>query len=256
MNNKRCFIFDLDGTVYLGDIPIKPTVDFIRNNWGRYDFYFLSNNTSKSPESYVHKLNKMSIQASIEQIISPIVPLIIYLRNNDISNVYVVGNGDFLACLKKYMPEVEITSDANCKAVILAYDTELNYEKLCISNLLLQKANIKFLATHPDLVCPTPLGPIPDVGSFIELYYASSGRRPEHIFGKPNTEVLEPLFKKYKKEEMVMVGDRLSTDKLLAENAEIDFILVLSGEAKREDLPSLQRQPTLVLEHLGELEGY
>ena len=50
-----------------------------------------------------------------------------------------------------------------------------------------------------------------------------------------------------------MVGDRLSTDKLLAENAGIDFILVLSGEARREELPALQRQPTLVLNDLGDL---
>ena len=76
---------------------------------------------------------------------------------------------------------------------------------------------------------------------------------PELVFGKPNTVVLSPLLKRFRQDEMVMVGDRLTTDKLLAENAGIDFILVLSGEAKREDLPGLVRQPTLVLDHLGSL---
>jgi ribonucleotide monophosphatase NagD (HAD superfamily) len=76
---------------------------------------------------------------------------------------------------------------------------------------------------------------------------------PELVFGKPNTIILSPLLKRFSQEEMVMVGDRLSTDKLLAENAGIDFILVLSGEARREDLPSLERQPTLVVDDLGGL---
>ncbi len=253
MKNKRCFVFDLDGTVYLGDIPIQPTVDFICKNWGILDFYFLSNNTSKSPESYVQKLNKMGIKAELKHILTPITSLIEHLRQHQIFNVYALGNTEFLSYFQANMPEAVLGTN-NCQAVILAYDTELTYEKLKISALLLQDSNIAFLATHPDMVCPTPQGPIPDVGSFIELYYAATGRRPEHVFGKPNTSLLQSIFEKYSKEQVVMVGDRLSTDKLLADNAQIDFILVLSGEAKREDLLSLAKQPKLVLEHLGELD--
>jgi ribonucleotide monophosphatase NagD (HAD superfamily) len=76
---------------------------------------------------------------------------------------------------------------------------------------------------------------------------------PEVVFGKPDTIVLSPVLKRFSPAEVVMVGDRLTTDKRLAENAGIDFILVLSGEAKREDLPGLARQPTLVVDDLGEL---
>lgn len=88
----------------------------------------------------------------------------------------------------------------------------------------------------------------------MELYESATGRRPQHIFGKPDPAVLGPLLSRYAREDMVMVGDRLSTDKKLAENAGIDFILVLSGEARKSDLPGLERQPTLVLDHLGQLE--
>jgi ribonucleotide monophosphatase NagD (HAD superfamily) len=73
------------------------------------------------------------------------------------------------------------------------------------------------------------------------------------VFGKPNTIVLSPVLKRFAREEIVMVGDRLSTDKILAENAGIDFILVLSGEATRDDLAALERQPALIVEHLGAL---
>ena len=89
--------------------------------------------------------------------------------------------------------------------------------------------------------------------NYFRDYEAATGRLPELVFGKPNTVVLSPLLKRFRQDEMVMVGDRLTTDKLLAENAGIDFILVLSGEAKREDLPGLVRQPTLVVDHLGSL---
>lgn len=103
------------------------------------------------------------------------------------------------------------------------------------------------------MVCPSAKGPLPDTGSFVRLYEGATGRLPELVFGKPNTLVLSPLLKRFRQEEMVMVGDRLTTDKVLAENAGIDFILVLSGEAQRKDLPALERQPTLVLDDLGAL---
>jgi|GEM_PF-38879 len=252
MHTKRCFVFDLDGTVYLGDIPIAPTVRFIIEHWGSIDFQFLSNNTSKAPDTYVRKLNRMGIPARLEQILSPVTPLVNYLRKTGIRRAYLVGNRDFVSCMRQRMPELENT-EQGAEAVILAYDTELTYEKLARSALLLQKNNVAFLATHPDLVCPSPEGPLPDVGSFLKLYETATGRKPQHIFGKPSPEVLEPVLARYEKKDLVMVGDRLSTDKKLAENAGIDFILVLSGEAKASDLPGLERQPTLVLEHLGQL---
>ena len=164
-----------------------------------------------------------------------------------------MGNTSFQTFLRERMPGVVFTSGADCQAVVLAYDTELTYEKLATSCLLLQRPEVHFLSTHPDPVCPSTKGPLPDVGSFVKLYEAATGRLPEMVFGKPNTIVLSPVLKRFRPDEIVMVGDRLSTDKVLAENAGIDFILVLSGEAKREDLPALERQPTLVVEQLGEL---
>ncbi len=117
--------------------------------------------------------------------------------------------------------------------------------------LCCKKPEVLFLATHPDLVCcPSPEGPLPDVGSMIELYNTATGRRPQHIFGKPDPAVLAPLLARYDKKDMIMVGDRLSTDKKLAENAGIDFALVLSGgHAGRSGQEA--SQPAVVLEDLG-----
>ena len=251
--SKTCFVFDLDGTVYLGDRPIAGTIDFIKRNLGQREIYFLTNNTSKNLVDYTRKLARFGLEIPLERILSPLLPLIDHLRENGIDHFYPVGNTSFIDFLSERLPGVVFTSGEECQAVVLAYDTELTYEKLATSCLLLQRPEVRFLSTHPDLVCPSVEGPLPDTGSFVKLYEAATGRLPELVFGKPNTLILAPLLKRFRREQMVMVGDRLTTDKLLAENAGIDFILVLSGEAKREDLPGLARQPTLVLDDLGSL---
>lgn len=249
-SQKRCVVLDMDGTVYLGHLPIAGAVSFIRRHWNRLDFYFLSNNTSKSPMTYVDKLNGMGIAAREDLLLSPVTPLVDFLRANAIARVYAVGNADFQRDLLRRMPELQLTEEG-AQAVVLAYDTELTYHKLARSALLLRDEKVLFLATHPDLVCPSPEGPLPDVGSFISLYATATGRKPQHIFGKPDPAVLAPLLARYAREEMVMVGDRLSTDMKLARNAGIDSVLVLSGEATRADLALEEHQPTLVLEDLG-----
>lgn len=248
-SSKRCVVLDMDGTIYLGDNPIEGAVAGVLRNWERFEFRFLSNNTSKSPETYVGKLNRMGIPARLEQFLSPTTPLVDYLRAHGVTTAYVVGNRDFQADLARRMPNLR-QQEAGAQCVILAYDTEITYEKMARSALLLQKG-VPFYATHPDLVCPSPEGPLPDVGSLLDMYETATGRRPDQIFGKPDPEVLAPLLSRYPASALVMAGDRLSTDKKLAENAGMDFILVLSGEATLEDLAREERMPAAVVDHLG-----
>lgn len=253
ISQKRCFVFDLDGTVYMGDTPITGTVDFIKRNLTRFDIHFLTNNTSKNLNDYVTKLKGMGIDMTLPRMLSPLIPLADMIEKEGIREIYPVGNSNFQAYLRERLPALRFGSSEECAAVVVGYDTELTYKKLAESCLLLQRPGVRFWATHPDNVCPSPKGPLPDTGSFLALYEKAVGRTPEIVFGKPSTLIVQPLLARYKPEEMVMVGDRLYTDKVMAENAGMDFILVLSGESTREDLPGLERQPTLVLDDLGDL---
>lgn len=250
---KRCFVFDLDGTVYLGDRPIQPTIDFIKRNLGEKEIFFLSNNTSRNLADYVAKLAGFGVEVGIERILSPLVPLVDFLVEEGIGRIYPVGNASLQGYLRERLPGLVFTAGVDCEAVVVGYDTDLTYAKLETSCLLLQRPEVRFFITHPDKVCPSPRGPLPDVGSFVKLYEEATGRLPEKVFGKPNPAILAPLLKRFGRDEMVMIGDRLSTDMKLAENAGIDFILVLSGEARREDLADVAYRPALILDHLGAL---
>lgn len=248
-SKKRCVVLDMDGTIYLGNNPIPEAVEGIRRNADNLDFIYLSNNTSHSPLSYVTKLAGMGLEADLERILSPTTPLVLHLERHNLTRGYIVGNADFRADLARRMPGF-VHTEEGAQCVILAYDTQLTYEKLARSALLLQKG-LPFLVTHPDLVCPSPEGPLPDVGSFLALYKTATGRVPDKIFGKPDPAILAPVFEKYDPSEVVMAGDRLSTDKKLAENAGIDFILVLSGEATPEDARKEEKAPTVMAPTLG-----
>ncbi len=251
---KKSIVSDLDGTVFLGKKPIEGTVKFIKRYSGEKEFFFFSNNTSMIPEDYIIRLNSFSIKTDRDHIIAPHIPLVKYLSDENINCIYLIANEKYTQFLKSEMPDLCINDDIdNCQAVIVAYDTELTYEKLKSASLILQKDNVKFLATHCDKVCPTEAGPIPDAGSILALLDSSTGRKPDVIFGKPNQELLSVVLDKYKKEEITIVGDRLYTDKILADNAEIDFILVLSGESTRNDAEKCESSPKLILNDLGDL---
>jgi len=254
LSQKKCIVSDLDGTVFIGRKPIDGTVAFIKKYGDSLEFFFLSNNTSMIPEDYIALLNSFGITTDRKHIIAPHGPLIKYLSEEKLNNIFLIANQRYTEFLKNELPELNINgSSNNCQTVVIAYDTELTYEKLKNASLILQKDNIKFLATHNDEVCPTEQGLIPDAGSILALLESSTGRKPDRIFGKPNRELLSSVLEKYESDEIVIVGDRLYTDKLLADRAGIDFILVLSGESTGFDAEKGVSPPRLILNDLGEL---
>lgn len=105
--DKRCIVLDMDGTIYMGDNPIEGAVAFVQRHWEHVDFFFLSNNTSKAPETYIKKLNGMGIPARREQLLSPVTPLVAFLKAEGIHTAYVVGNRDFVSDLRQRMPELK-----------------------------------------------------------------------------------------------------------------------------------------------------
>lgn len=243
---------DLDGTVYLGDTLIQGAdrfIDYLKANGIHY--YFLSNNSSRSKADYVKKLSLLGVRTEVDHILLSTDGVIEFLKDQGINDVYIVGTQS----MKETFAEAGIhVASPEPKYVVLGYDTELTYEKLRTSALFLQE-NVPLIATHPDLVCPTPQGPVPDVGALLALYEKATGIKPVKIFGKPNPEMITHVFKRHDvgPEDVVMIGDRIYTDLELAKRVPCDFILVLSGEARRMDLEQASHAPDLVVNTIGEI---
>lgn len=254
INKKKALICDMDGTLYLGQKPIQEAIDFVKSNKD-LDYYFLTNNTSKIPQEYIDRLADFGIETKEKNIITPLFVLVDYLKERKYESVYLVANEKVTNYLKEKMPNVsfEYNPEGN-QALVLTYDTEINYQKMRETSYLLNNKEIEYIATHHDLVCPTESGSIPDIGCFIELFKLTTQKTPNIILGKPSTKLVEKLISEYGEENLAVVGDRLYTDKKLADNIGCDFISVLSGETKRLDVQKYSGEfPSIIVKNLGEL---
>ena len=238
MIDRSVFLLDMDGTIYLGDRLIDGALDFlnkIKENDKRY--IFLTNNASKDKNTYVKKLSDFGIKTTRDDVFSSADATIAYLRKLNKRRLFLIGNSFLRGDLEKAGFEIVDGRGEDIDAVLLSFDTELVYDKLWIACDYLQDG-YDYYATHPDFVCPLPGGRImPDAGSLIELLYACVHRRPI-VIGKPEEKMIEAVIEKYgfRKQDMIMVGDRLYTDIAMGEKAGIKSALVLSGETKIEDL--------------------
>ncbi|MEC7406699.1 MAG: HAD-IA family hydrolase, partial [Candidatus Thermoplasmatota archaeon] len=138
--------------------------------------------------------------------------------------------------------------------VVLGYDTEINYEKLSTASIHLHKG-VPMVASHPDVVCPSPDGGLPDTGAYMDLFEATTGARPFHICGKPTPGMILHKVEELglSPEDCAMIGDRLYTDMEMADRAGVHGILVLSGEATILDATEASQKPSLVVESVASL---
>lgn len=232
---------DMDGTLYRGDTAIEGASHFMAELRKKVPYiYFLSNNSSKSHETFQAKLQKLGIKAARAEIILSSDALISYLKYGGTKKIYLVGTQALEEVLAG--EGIENTADAP-EAVVLGYDTEVSYKKLLEATLLLQRNPvIPYYATHTDNVCPTENGNIPDIGSLIALIEKTTHRYPDKTFGKPNLAMVMPLYKKHKvfPPESIFFGDRIYTDYEMARNCGGRFIGLLSGESCREDFENCE----------------
>lgn len=253
LGSLRGFLLDMDGTIYLGDQLFPWTQPFLQtlDRLG-LKYLFLTNNSSKDRSQYCQKLNRLGIQAEEEQILTSGEATIQELLRQDLpKEVYVAGTPSLQEEFRRAGFQV---TEENPQLVVLGFDTETNYEKLSRLCSLVRKG-LPYIATHPDLNCPTDEGFIPDTGSFIALVEASTGRKPDQIIGKPNAAIAEAAAKKLDLAlvDLGMVGDRLYTDIALSYYTPVTSILVFSGETQPDDLFYTDFLPDYSFPNIGAL---
>ncbi len=253
LSETSLFLLDLDGTVYLGNRPIgamQETLARLRGMGKR--LVFLTNNSSRTEAEYRENLTRIGLFSAEDGVYTSGMATAEYLRAHfPGKRVYLVGT---TALAEEFAGSGIALDDEAPEVAVLAYDTQLTFRKIRTLDRFL-RAGVPFLATHPDDVCPTEDGSMPDVGAFLAMFYRSSRRCPDAVIGKPYTPMGDGLAKKYgvPRDRMCMVGDRMHTDIRFANNNGMRSILVLSGETTARSMKRFRDVPDLVLPDLNEI---
>lgn len=255
LKQKKLFLLDMDGTIYLGDTLFDGTLDFlnrVRERGGKY--LFVTNNSSRSVSAYVDRLEGMGIPAAADDFLTSVDALIWYLRGKyDDALIYAFGTRTFREQLTEAGFRVTDKLEDGISLLVCGFDTELTFQKLEDACILLGRG-VDFVATNPDWVCPTSYGSVPDCGSVCEMLFRATGRRPKFI-GKPEPEMALLSMERYgySREETVLIGDRIYTDIACGVNAGIDTAFVLSGEGVPADIEKFHIQPSETYQNIREI---
>lgn len=277
LTNKRLFLLDMDGTLYLDDRLFPGAADFlakIRACGGKY--LFLTNNSSKGVDAYVAKMTRLGVPAAPADFLTSVDALIVFLERTygaavKKKKMYVVGTRSFRAQLAAAGFLLTETPDDDTALLILGFDRELTYRKLEDACRLLARGRqeartsgdakaaaglpaVDYYATNPDWVCPTAFGSVPDCGSMAWMLEKATGRLPKFI-GKPEPEMALLAMAQCgcSAAETLLIGDRLYTDIACGNRAGVDTAFVLSGEGTLADLAKGQGKPTYIFENIAEV---
>lgn len=254
------YVFDMDGTIYLGDhfLPgAKRLIEELRNRG--IPVRFLSNNPTKDPSQYVEKLEKMGLPTPIDEIANTVVTMTRWLLDNHPdAAVFPIAEAPLIDALRE--AGIKISEDpAEIDIVIASYDRTFEYRKLQIAfdAIWFHKRAI-LVTTNPDKYCPFPGGRgEPDAAAIVGAIEACTGAKLHKNVGKPDPDMLKAALSGLDVDptNCVMVGDRLHTDIGMALNTGMKSCLVLTGDSTIEDARQepADKQPTFILDRIDHL---
>jgi len=251
---QRGWLFDLDGTVYRGDVLIPgaaETIGALRAAGRRVAF--LSNKPLQTRGDYAAKLTRLGIPTAADEVISSSLVLARHLRTLDAgAPVFVIGEPPLIAELEAH--GFAVRTDQRVRWVVIAFDRTFDYAKL---NVALQavRGGARLIATNPDRTCPTEHGEIPDCAGMIAAVEAVTATSVEVIVGKPSPIILETALAALgvPAAEAVMVGDRIETDIVMGKRGGLVTVLVLSGVTRADDPRIAEIGPDAVIGSIEEL---
>jgi NagD protein len=250
----RGWLFDLDGTVYLGErlIPGADTAIAALRAAGRR-VVFLSNKPLQTRTEYAAKLTRLGVPASPDDVINSSLVLARYLRDRDPgAPVFVIGEPPMLEEMRAH--GFEVRHDERVRWVVIAFDRTFDYAKL---NIALQavKRGARLIATNPDRTCPVEGGEIPDCAGMIAAVEAVTDKKVEVIVGKPSPIILEVALAALgvPADAAAIVGDRIETDMVMGRRLGLGTVLVLSGVTRADDPRIAAVAPDHVVRSIGDL---
>ena len=236
LQNKKLYIFDMDGTIYLGGKVFPFAVDFIRRlRAAGKRVLFFTNNASHSGDFYLEKLTRLGFEPKPDEIMSSADVTIAFLKlHRPGKSIYLMGTPQLESMFHAAGIDLLPNDATKADVVVTSFDTTLTYEKLDAACRLI-RGGAEYLCTHPDFNCPTETGFIPDSGAIAAAVTASTGAVPRY-FGKPYEDTVSMICEVTgcSREDMCIFGDRLYTDIALGRRHGVTAVLVYSGETTPE----------------------
>ena len=261
LNGVKYLLLDLDGTLYQEDRLFDFTLDFL-SGLDRHNIkkVFVTNNSSKGRSDYFKKLRSLGISLTADEIYSSTDATLDYLQQKtDYRRIFLLGTPSLESAFTA--AGFTLTADAQC--VVMGYDKTLTYKKINRAYQLI-RSGLPFIVTHPDTLCPVKDGGFDiDLGALMQPLIYATGVEPI-IIGKPYAPFIEGLLNKLSKgkkgvfdlQSLAIMGDRLYTDIRTGKDHDFLSILVLTGEASREDVAQSEVVPDFILEKNIDLLPY
>jgi len=254
------YIFDLDGTLYLGSDPLPGAIDLIhRLREQGAKVLFLTNNPTRDPETYADKLSTMGIPATPDDIVNTVYTMVQWLLHyHPSATVYPISEQPLIDALDAAGIRMS-ENPAEIDFVIASYDRTFTYRKLQIAfDAIWYEKRAQLITTNPDRYCPFPGGRgEPDAATIVAAIEAGTGTTCIQNVGKPDPFMLQAALERIglDAKDCVMTGDRLATDIRMAIDAGMSSALVFTGETTPETLAATpsDAQPTYVLERVDHL---
>ena len=249
------YVFDLDGTVYLGDALLPTageTIARLRAMGCRT--VFLSNNPTHPPEDYVAKLTRLGLPTALDDILVSTQVLVRFLQERmPDARLFVIGEAPLVRALAAAGFEI-VDEAARTDAVIASFDRTFVYPKLQVAVDAL-RAGARFFATNGDRYCPVPGGGEPDAAAVIAAVEACTGVTCEAIVGKPSRHTSDAVLAMLDlpAAECLMTGDRLETDIKMGLDAGMEAALTLTGATTPAMVAGSPIVPTYVIGRLADL---
>ncbi len=254
------YLFDLDGTIYLGDGLLPGARRLVQELRRRgIPVRFLSNNPTKDPAQYAEKLGRLGLPTPVEDIANTVATMTRWLlAHHPGATVFPIAEQplvDAFAAAGIAMSE----DPAEIDIVVASYDRGFDYRKLQIAfdAIWFHKRAI-LVATNPDRYCPFPGGRgEPDCAAVVAAIEASTGTRCQQVVGKPDPAMVGEALAGLNLDprRCLMVGDRLQTDIELAVRSGMASAMPLTGDSTLDEVLSTPagRRPTFVVERVDQI---
>jgi NagD protein len=250
------YVFDLDGTVYLGDSLLPHAGETIRElrRLGSRVVY-VTNKPLETADDYARKLTSLGLPTVRGEVVTSVDALVDYLRReHPRATVLAVAEASTEDELSR-AGFVVTTTPLEAQVVVVSFDRTFDYNKLNAAFQAVRFGGAAIVATNPDPYCPTPEGGIPDCAAMLAAIEACSGATAEAVVGKPSIHMARALLRRLKMpaHDVAVIGDRLLTDMAMARSLGMTGVLVLTGATRAENIDSAPVQPDYVIESLSQL---